>query len=79
MELKTLYFGLISEITNCTEEMFSVPANCDTIQLEALLKEKYNNLHNVSFKIAVDQNIVTTDFQLTPSNEIAVLPPFAGG
>lgn len=79
MELKTKYFGLISEITNCSEELVSVPNNCNLSQLESVLKEKYTQLQTISFKIAIDQNIVNFDLTLNPNNEIALLPPFSGG
>ncbi|MDY8138157.1 MoaD/ThiS family protein [Aquimarina sp. 2201CG5-10] len=79
MELKVLYFGMIAEITNRNEELLLVIQDCDIFQLESLLKEKYESLKNVSFKIAVDQKISNTSIRLKPTNEIALLPPFSGG
>lgn len=79
MQLKTLYFGLISEITNCTQEVLSVPKNCNVSQFESLLKDKYQALNTVSYTIAVNQHIVDSDIELNPDYEIALLPPFAGG
>lgn len=79
MELRTIYLGLISEITNCSEELVSVPNNCSLHQLESILKEKYIQLRSISFKMVVDQHIVNIDSELNPNNEIALLPPFAGG
>ncbi|MBQ4821054.1 MoaD/ThiS family protein [Aquimarina sp. MMG016] len=79
MELKILYFGMIAEITNCSEEVISVFKDCNTTQLEALLEEKYRRLKDISFKIAINQIIADTNIKLKQDNEIALLPPFSGG
>ncbi|MDH7444167.1 MoaD/ThiS family protein [Aquimarina sp. 2201CG14-23] len=79
MELKVMYFGMIAEATNCREEIISVGNRCSIYQLENLLKDKYQNLQPISFKIAVDKEILQNDILLTPNTEIALLPSFAGG
>ena len=79
MELKVLYFGMIAEATNCKEEIISLPSGNNVDHLENLLKNKYNDLKDLSFKIVVDQKISSGNPLLTSQNEIALLPPFAGG
>jgi molybdopterin converting factor small subunit len=33
----------------------------------------------MNFKVAVNQSIVNADFKLNDNDEVALLPPFAGG
>lgn len=79
MELKVLYFGMIAEATGCKEEIILLRSGTTIDQLENLLKDKYENLQHLSFKVAVDKEITVNDTLLNPNNEIALLPPFSGG
>ncbi|WP_298312745.1 MoaD/ThiS family protein [uncultured Aquimarina sp.] len=79
MELKVLYFGMIAEATGCKEEIILLRSGTTIDQLENLLKDKYESLQHLSFKVAVDKEITANDTLLNPNNEIALLPPFSGG
>ncbi|WP_108802489.1 MoaD/ThiS family protein [Aquimarina sp. Aq107] len=79
MELKVLYFGMIAEATNCKEEIISLEHGSKVDQLENLLKNKYQKLQSLSFKIAIDKEIKSNNTLLNPTSEIALLPPFSGG
>lgn len=48
-------------------------------ELHAALIARVPELRTMRYAIAVDRRVVTTDLVLTGSEEIAVLPPFAGG
>ncbi|WP_178987175.1 MoaD/ThiS family protein [Winogradskyella schleiferi] len=73
------YYGAIAEAVKCSEEQMAV-ADLNISDCMALLKEKYN-LHALEVSIALNQNLVEMDstIKLTDSDEIALLPPFAGG
>ncbi len=79
MELKIIYFGMIAEAISRTEEIILVPEYCDLNKLYELLKNRYKQLHKLSFTIAVDKEIPSDNKILIPKNEIALLPPFSGG
>jgi len=74
--VEVLLFGLIAE-----------KAGTDRLQLEAsslsrlrqLLEQRVPELTCLSHAIAVDRMIIQGDMALAGSEEIAVLPPFAGG
>ena len=74
--MEVLLFGLIAE-----------KAGASKIQLEATtvdalrrsLAEQIPDFGNLSYAIAVDRRIVTGDRSLTGKEQVAVLPPFAGG
>ena len=49
------------------------------VELRRSLAARISGLDQLSYAIAVDRRIVHQDVPLTGSEEIAVLPPFAGG
>jgi molybdopterin converting factor small subunit len=69
-------FGIIAE-----------RAGADSISLEArslrelrgLLEQRIPGLADLSHAVAVDRRIIHGELDLNGSEEIAVLPPFAGG
>lgn len=80
MRITLKYFGLIADITNTNEELFSLEKSDYTSQdLINQLYEKYSELQNISFVIAVNKSITTTEINLNNNDIIALLPPFAGG
>ncbi len=78
MELSLNYFGMIAEATNIQQEKIDI--DVQTINdLKLKLVEKYPAITRLNYQFAVNQNIVENDFQLSNGDEIALLPPFAGG
>lgn len=77
MNLKIRYFGLLAEITNRSEETITFSKKTVSDLLE-LLFEKYPELKEKDFQVALDLEIVSKDTLLLES-EIALLPPFSGG
>lgn len=74
--MKVLLFGMIAEKAKASEVM--IPAN-STHALRRELEQRISGLDKLSYSIAVDRRIVHEDVPLHGSEEIAVLPPFAGG
>ena len=77
MRLQIKYFGMLTEITKCTEEtlLFS---GMTVEELLTQLKEIHPALNNKDFKVAVNHEIVDNAVQIEHS-EIALLSPFSGG
>ena len=74
--MKVLLFGMIAEKANVGEiEIDAV----SVFSLKQALEQRINGLRELSYALAVDRVIVHHDQQLTGSEEIALLPPFAGG
>ena len=74
------YFGLLTDITNCSEEIFSLHRNSYSVsELLHEIQKKHVLLGEVNFTTAVNQQIVTEDTLLNNSDIMALLPPFAGG
>jgi sulfur-carrier protein len=73
------YFGAIAEQTKCKEEEFSFE-EASLADLLADLALKYT-LNDLKFSVAVNKKMVQNpaDYRLQSDDEIALLPPFAGG
>lgn len=80
MTLSIKYFGMIAETIGKQEEKVEIFSQQISVALlvELLLK-KYPDLNLKSFKIAVNQSIAENDTLINENDEIALLPPFAGG
>lgn len=77
MNLNIKYFGVLAEITQCSEETLSFSEG--TVgELLTMLLSKYPALGTKDFQVAHKQEIVTKDTKIT-NPEIALLPPFSGG
>lgn len=79
MKVTVKYFGQVAEKTNCEQEEWNL-AVPDLSQLMRRIKDKYV-FSDTPLNIAINQDVVSLDasIQLKDADEIAILPPFAGG
>lgn len=74
--MRVLLFGMIAERAGTPELELSAES---VSALRGRLRERVEGLDELVYAIAVDRRIVKDDMPLTGGEEIAVLPPFAGG
>jgi len=77
MNIEIKYFGMLAEVTGCTSEILELSGSPISVLIEVLF-EKYPGLQQKDFRIAQNQELVSEEAMLT-GQEIAILPPFAGG
>ena len=77
MNISIKYFGLIAEITQCEEETINFSKG-DLQELLDHLYSKYPGLLEKEFQVAQNQELISNKTILT-GEELAFLPPFAGG
>ena len=77
MYINIKYFGQIAELTQTKEENLEF-SGIIVSELVETLYLKYSNLRTKNFQIAQNQELVSMKTELT-GNDIALLPPFAGG
>jgi molybdopterin converting factor small subunit len=78
MKLAVKYFGMIAEAIGKHEEQLEITGN-SVLELDVFLKNKYAKLEFINYKFAVNQVVVDGIELLKENDEIALLPPFAGG
>ena len=76
-QVKILLFGILAEKTAASEIFFPIEKDTDT--LLANLKNKYPDLNDLKFSIAINQKIISGNTPIDLHDEIALLPPFSGG
>lgn len=79
MTITVKYFGALAEAAAKNEESIDISAiGNDLNDLREHCLNKYSTLGELSFKIAVNQSI-QEEAELQDGDEVAFLPPFAGG
>jgi len=73
--IRILYFGQCEEAAASREEELEFVGSTD--ELRVLLESRYSGLKKIDWQLAVNQTLGTKDIQ--SGDEIALLPPFAGG
>lgn len=74
--MRALLFGMIAEKAGTTEVEVTAPS---THALKRELEQRIPGLERMSYALAVDRRVVNDDVPLAGTEEIALLPPFAGG
>ena len=77
MKVKVLLFGMLSDKTrNPSVEAEDV---ADTDELKKQLEERFPSLLGMQYNLSVNQEIYKENVELYDGDEVALLPPFAGG
>lgn len=80
MIINVKYFGLVADITKKNEEQLFFESEVFTIkQVQSNLEELYPEIKNTTYSFAVNQSITQSNIEIKNNDEIALLPPFAGG
>ncbi len=77
MELK--FFGMLAEVTGKTELEIQNFEGKTVADVKAFVETEFRQLKKMTYKIAVNKRIVSETEVLNPTDEVAFLPPFAGG
>ncbi len=80
MDIRIKYFGAIADVTGKKEESF--PLQDGSILLSDLndkLTAMYPGIKSIPYSIAVNQAISKENAWIYANDEVAFLPPFAGG
>lgn len=79
MEIQLKYFGAIAEITKLNAEVWNFEFEQISIQdFTQKLIAKYN-LSKTTFSIALNKKMAQPSDLIQSKDELAILPPFAGG
>lgn len=77
MQIKVLIFGQLTDITGNSEIFLKDVSDSNT--LIKALHEKYPELANSKYVVALDKLVIKENTVLEDNSIIALLPPFSGG
>lgn len=77
MKVKMLFFGILADKSGCSSLFVENINNLNEVM--KYVKVKFPFLEKASFAVAVNQIVVKGNTKLNDNDEIALLPPFAGG
>jgi sulfur-carrier protein len=77
MKVNVLFFGILTDIVKTSSMQIEDVENVR--QLKSWLWKNYPQTKDMDFQIALNKNIVDGKHELKDGDEIALLPPFAGG
>lgn len=77
MAIKVLFFGVLADRAGCSERMYE--GITDTRSLEMKVAEDIEGLQEYRYIISVNRDVTGENSPLTDGDEVAFLPPFAGG
>ncbi len=78
MKVNIKYFGMIAETANRSEEVLEVAPGLSAKELKDQQIRKYQISDPDAVQLAVNQNL-NSEVELKEGDEVAFLPPFAGG
>ena len=78
MKLNVKYFGMIAEWAGAENSQLDF-SGTSVAELRSQIEKLVPGLNSASYQIAVNHVIATDEAVITLGDEIAILPPFAGG
>ena len=78
-QIQVKYFGMIAETTGHDQESMELESGQSLIRLNDELIRRYPALAQLDYRISVNQRFSRGDEVLQNGDEVALLPPFAGG
>ena len=79
MKCTLLFFGTLADVVATHKRIVDDKQIVDTRSLQVFLTNQYPELKKHNYLIAVNQIVSKDNIQITTGDEIALLPPFAGG
>jgi sulfur-carrier protein len=77
MGVKVLFFGVLTEVTGTACKHYFDVKNLE--DLKHRIFDDFPEIGHYNYRIAINNQIVDGDHELRSSDEVAYLPPFAGG
>lgn len=77
MEVKVLFFGVLSEITGTNLKIYREVKSIG--DLKHRIQDDFPEMVHYNYRISLNNEIINNDPNLNNGDEIAFMPPFAGG
>jgi molybdopterin synthase sulfur carrier subunit len=77
MEIQVLFFGVLAEVTQTTVKHYNGVKSFGDLKMR--IADDFPAIVHYNFRIAVNNELVNEDPELKTGDEVAYMPPFAGG
>jgi molybdopterin synthase sulfur carrier subunit len=77
MEVTVLFFGVLAEVTKIGIKVYRDIKTTSALTL--MVSDDFPEITHYKFRISVNGALISVDTELKDSDEVAFLPPFAGG
>ncbi|MCX6322188.1 MAG: MoaD/ThiS family protein [Bacteroidia bacterium] len=77
MEVKVLFFGVLAEVTGTNFKNFRDVKSIGDLKLR--IQDDFPEVVHYNYRISLNNEIINTDLKLKDGDEVALMPPFAGG
>jgi molybdopterin converting factor small subunit len=77
MRVTVLFFGVLSEVAETGTKFYNDVNSLEHLKIR--LSDDYPQMVHYSYRVSVNNEIMDEDRLLKDGDEIALLPPFAGG
>ena len=77
MKVKVLFFGVLSDVAGTSVKFYDDVKSSDHLNQRVL--DDFPEMVHYKYKICVNNELISKDTPLKNGDEIAFLPPFAGG
>lgn len=77
MEVKVLFFGVLSEVAGTDLRLYRDVRSTD--DLRHRIMDEYPEIEHYNYRLSLNNEIIDKDMLLSDKDEVALLPPFAGG
>jgi molybdopterin synthase sulfur carrier subunit len=77
MEVKVLFFGVLAEVTGTSLKHYHDVKSISDLKLR--INDDFPGIVHYNFRISVNSEITDEDLLLKSDDEVALMPPFAGG
>ena len=77
MEVKVLFFGVLSEVAGTGVKHYRDVKSVADLKIRS--NDDFPEIAHYNFRVSVNSEITDKDLVLKTGDEIALMPPFAGG
>ena len=77
MQVKVLFFGVLSEVAGTDCRHYNDVKSVNDLRLCIL--DEFPEIEHYNYMISLNNEIINSDRPLNDKDEVALMPPFAGG
>ena len=77
MQVKVLFFGVLTDVTGTAVRHYSDVKSTEDLRFR--IEDDYPEIVHYNFRISHNNVLINEDVMLNDGDELAYMPPFAGG